>query len=148
MKKFDQKDYDDIRQLPHPDPRNHPRMSMRDRAAQFSPFAALTGYDAAVEESERLTQEWKAPDEAAAEELDRKLGILQNALANGLQPEIKVTYFREDDRKEGGSYQTKQGEVRRIDACHRQVIFQDGECVPLIRICEMEQVGSQDTECK
>ena len=74
--------YDDIIDLPHPEPQTHPRMPMRDRAAQFAPFAALTGYDAAIRENARLTQERIAPAEAELAALDRRFRLLQEHLVS------------------------------------------------------------------
>ena len=95
-------DYDDIINLPHHVSTRHPQMSMYDRAAQFSPFAALTGYDDAIQETGRLTEQKIELDEETLEKLDERFQILQEHL--GEQPEVRFTYFKPDERKEGGAY--------------------------------------------
>ena len=94
--------YDDIIRLPHHVSQNHPQMSLRDRAAQFAPFAALTGYEAAVGETARLTAERRELDAQEAEELNRRLAALIARLPE--RPEVTVEYFVPDDRKAGGAY--------------------------------------------
>ena len=105
--------YDDIIHLPHHVSATRPRMPMLDRAAQFSPFVALTGYEAAVRETARLTDQRVELDESAKAELDRKLRLL---LSLPGQPEASITYFRPDERKEGGAYETVTG--RRSERAH------------------------------
>ena len=106
--------YDDIIDLPHPTSQNHPRMSLYDRAAQFSPFAALTGHSAAIAETGRLTDRRVELDEYEMARVDAELQRLQELLPGG--PTASITYFVPDERKNGGSYQTVTGEVKRIDA--------------------------------
>lgn len=105
--------YDDIIRLSRPVSEKHPRMSMTDRAAQFSPFAALTGYDAAVQETARRTDARIELDEDAKEEIDRRLRELQPG-----EP-VTVTYFRPDDRKAGGAYLTVTTEFLGFDPIAR-----------------------------
>ena len=105
--------YDDIIRLSRPVSEKHPRMSMTDRAAQFSPFAALTGYDAAVQETARRTDARIELDEDAKEEIDRRLRELQPG-----EP-VTVTYFRPDDRKVGGAYLTVTTEFLGFDPIAR-----------------------------
>ena len=105
--------YDDIIRLSRPVSEKHPRMSMTDRAAQFSPFAALTGYDAAVQETARRTDARIELDEDAKEEIDRRLRQLQPG-----EP-VTVTYFRPDDRKAGGAYLTVTTEFLGFDPIAR-----------------------------
>ncbi len=88
-----------ITEIPHHVSQNHPQMSMHDRAAQFAPFAALTGYEAAVGETARLTAERRELDAQEAEELNRRLAVLIARLPE--RPEVTVEYFVPDDRKAG-----------------------------------------------
>ena len=105
--------YDDIINLPHPTSQNHPRMSLHDRAAQFSPFAALTGYHAAIKETGRLTDQRIELDESEIARVDAELQRLQELLPD--RPTVSITYFVPDEKKAGGSYRTVSGEVKRID---------------------------------
>lgn len=128
--------YDDIIHLPHPTSTRHPRMSPQDRAAQFSPFAALTGYDAVVSEVGRLTETRIHLDDSAKEELDRKLLFLQQRLLE--LPQITVTYFRPDDRKAGGAYVDLTGKLKKIDSQFGCLIFQDGTLIPMEDVIRLE----------
>ena len=116
--------YDDIINMPHNVSRTHPPMSILNRAAQFSPFAALTGYDDAIEETARLTDERLELDENARNILDEKLRIIQEHLSS--KPEITITYFQPDIKKDGGSYVSISGIVKKIDDYRRAVLMQDG----------------------
>jgi hypothetical protein len=125
--KYDPKDinrYDDIINLPHHVSKTRPPMSIINRAAQFSPFAALTGYDDAIEETARLTDMRVELDEAAKTILDKKLRIIQEHLNS--QPEVTITYFRQDEKKEGGTYVSVSGTVKKIDGYKRTLLMQDG----------------------
>lgn len=115
--------YDDIINLPHPEPKNHPRMAAGDRAAQFSPFAALTGHGAAIEETARLTAARAERTEDEQAELDRKMRLLRERLAQ--KPEIGVTYFAPDKKKEGGAYVTRRARVHKIDEAARALVLED-----------------------
>ena len=106
-------DYDDIINLPHYEPKHHPRMSMWNRAAQFAPFAALTGYDAAIQESGRLTDDWLGLSESGNEEMNRKMELIVSMLPE--HPSVTIEYFVPDRHKAGGSYQSYTGNVKRID---------------------------------
>ena len=105
--------YADIIDLPHPVSERHPQMPRHKRAAQFSPFAALTGYEDLIAESARATEPAPTFDEAALEELDRKLARLRSLLPK--QPVVTVTVFRPDARKAGGVYRTFSGALTAID---------------------------------
>ena len=134
--------YDDIINLPHHVSPRHPQMPFIDRAAQFSPFAALTGHDAAIKETGRLTDEWVEPEEDKKELLDEKLQMIRESLAGikdgqGL-PEITFTYFQPDEKKSGGAYLTVQGKVRKIDAYGHQVLLEDGTALTMERIVDIE----------
>ena len=121
--------YDDIINLPHPVSKRHPPMSLLNRAAQFSPFAALTGHDAAIRETARLTDTFMELDENLKEQLDEKLRLLRENLSQ--KPEIEATYFQPDERKCGGTYVTIRGRVKKIDEYSRIILFTDGTSFPL-----------------
>jgi len=127
--------YDDIIRLPHHVSRNHPQMPMHDRAAQFAPFAALTGYGAAVEETARLTAERRELSPQEAEELDRRLAALIAHLPE--HPETTVEYFVPDDRKAGGAYATATGRVRHISLPEKILVMEDGAVIPLEDVISM-----------
>jgi len=115
--------------LPHHVSRNHPQMPLRDRAAQFAPFAALTGYEAAVEETARLTAERRELDPQEAEELNRRLAALIARLPD--RPEVAIEYFVPDDRKAGGAYVTVTERVRHISVPEKALVMEDGSEIPL-----------------
>ena len=116
--------YDDIINLPHHVSRNHPQMPMRDRAAQFSPFAALTGYEDAIDETGRLTEQRRELDATEQAELNRRFEFLASHLAE--RPEVSIEYFIPDERKTGGSYQIISGIVRKLSIPKRTITLQDG----------------------
>ena len=121
--------YDDIINLPHYEPKHHPRMSMWNRAAQFAPFAALTGYDAAIQESSRLTDDWVGLSESGNEELNRKMEMLLSKLSE--HPFVTIEYFVPDEHKEGGSCQTYSGNFKHIDDYEQTMVMTDGKKIPL-----------------
>lgn len=110
--------------LPHHISKTRPQMPMSDRAAQFAPFAALTGYDSAIKETGRLTDERIELDEEALTALDMKYQLLMEALDDA--PEITITYFKPDERKAGGAYVTATGAVIKVDGFERRITMQDG----------------------
>ena len=128
--------YDDIIDLPHHVSKTHPRMSRHDRAAQFSPFAALTGYDEAVEEAARLTDSRIIPDEDRADRLDRTMRVILENMNK--HPQIRVTYFIPDDRKNGGKYTKYIGRVRTFNEYDKMLIFEDGKKIAINDIYELE----------
>lgn len=128
--------YDDIIDLPHHVSASRPRMSLIDRAAQFSPFAALTGYDASIKETGRLTDRRIELTEDSRAALDRKQQLLVDNLAD--HPEVSVTYFVPDERKAGGAYVTVTGRVKKVDDYHRLLLLSDGTKIPLDEILDME----------
>lgn len=128
--------YDDIIRLPHHVSPTRPRMSMADRAAQFSPFAALTGYDGVVRETARLTDERRAQDEYAQQALSERLALLNASLRQ--KPAVSVTYFVKDGRKPGGSHVTLTGTVKKIDAAARRLLMDSGAAVPMDDITALE----------
>lgn len=128
--------YDDIIRLPHHVSKTRPQMSMLDRAAQFSPFAALTGYDDAIKETGRLTDAKAEIGDEERDRLDRKQQYLQEIIAD--RPEITVTYFVPDEKKAGGSYTSHTGNLKRIDYFERLFVLTDGTKIPLDEIVDIE----------
>lgn len=128
--------YEDIINLRPPTSEKHPRMSLHDRAAQFAPFAALTGHDAAISETARVTEEKAELSDDAKENLTRKLQIIEE-LSESKIP-VSVTYFVPDEKKRGGRYITKTGLVKRIDEYERKIVFQDKTSVPIDEISEIQ----------
>ena len=129
-------EYDDIINLPHHVSMKRPHMTAIDRAAQFSPFAALTGYDAAVKETARLTDERVELDEYSANALSDRLQIIAERIAE--QPEIAITYFQPDIMKSGGSYATATSAAKKIDEHKRIVIMTDRTTIPIDDIVSIE----------
>ncbi len=121
--------------LPHPVSKVHPQMPMAERAAQFSPFAALTGYGDAVKETARLTDEKIELDEDAKEILDEKLKQIREQIEE--HPEIEITYFQPDERKKGGSYITITGCIKKIDDRKMSVVMQDKTEISIKDIIEI-----------
>ena len=128
--------YSDIINLPHPDPRTRPRMSLSDRAAQFAPFAALTGYDDAITEEGRLTSSKIELDEDELECLDRALAYLTEHQSE--RPPVAVTYFVPDGKKSGGAYVSREGEFKAADREHRLIILTDKTEIPISDILTLE----------
>ena len=120
--------YDEIIGLPHHVSKTRPQMPMSDRAAQFAPFAALTGYDAAIKETGRLTDERIELDVEALSALDMKYQLLMEALDEA--PEVTITYFQPDERKAGGKYVSAVGAVKKIDDFERRITMRDGTRIP------------------
>lgn len=130
--------YNDIIDLPHHQSATRPHMTLHDRAAQFSPFAALTGYDDAVKETARLTDNKEELDEYRKEELNERLSMIYDTLDE--QPEASVTYFLPDKKKSGGAYVTVTGSVKKIDEYEHLVIMRDGTKIPIDDIYEISSV--------
>ena len=130
--------YADIIDLPHHVSATRPRMSMIDRGAQFSPFAALVGYDAAIAETARLTDFQIELTEGAKAELNKML----QSLAENVRrcPEVRITWFVPDERKSGGAYVTAMGCVKKVDPYREMLVFTDGREIPFGRIYEIESV--------
>lgn len=126
-------EYDDIIDLSRPKSKHEP-MPMSDRAAQFSPFAALTGYGDAIDETARLTDARIELSEEERAELDYK----QQYLATLDAPTVTVTYFVPDERKTGGAYVTHTGVLKRVDEVERMVVFKDGLRVPLDEVMDIK----------
>lgn len=128
--------YDDIINMPRPEPQKHQRMSLYNRAAQFSPFSALTGYEASIKEEGRLTNERIEIGETAKEEINYKLQILMDEISS--HPEVTITYFEYDQLKEGGKYVTVTDRVKKIDVVSRGIFLSSGKIIPIEEIIELE----------
>lgn len=138
------RDYEDIIRLPHHVSAIHPPMSRENRAAQFSPFAALTGYGDAVRETARLTDQKPELDDSRKEELGLRLQFLARHLPE--HPTVTVSYFRPDERKEGGSYETVTAVVKKIDPVGKFLILRDGTRIPLDDLLELDGELFKDYE--
>lgn len=128
--------YDDIIHLSHPTSPRHPRMTMLDRAAQFSPFAALTGYEAVIEETGRLTQRQIFLDENEKYILDCKQKLLMEHIHQ--QPEVTVCYYIPDERKDGGAYVHVSGQIKKVDPHERILHLTDGTAIALDQIIDID----------
>ena len=128
--------YDDILHLPRPQSKKHRPMPMEDRAAQFLPFAALTGYDAAVSETARLTEDRIELDPQEAERLGARLAVLVKRQQE--QPELSLLYYVPDARKAGGAYVTVSGRLRKITDFPRCIYLTDGSEIPIEDIVAVE----------
>ena len=122
-------EYDDIINLPHHQSTKHKHMSNYQRAAQFSPFAALTGYDAAIDETARLTDKKLDLSEEQTEFLNQQIQLIIKQLFE--KPQVEITYFVPDERKSGGEYVTVTSNVRRVDDFNREIVFADGITVKI-----------------
>lgn len=134
--------YDDIIDLPHHVSKKHPHMSMHDRAAQFSPFAALTGHGAAIEETARLTDEAAELDESRKEAINEKLMFISESAESS--PEATIVFFVPDGRKFGGEYVSVTGKVKKIDAYKHDIVMTDGRIIPIENIYDIRFEHSFD----
>ena len=121
-------DYSDIINLPHHVSRNHPPMPMMNRAAQFAPFAALTGYEAVIQETGRLTDEFIELSDDDKERLNQMIAELMEKIEE--HPSVTVTYFKPDSRKAGGSYATISGRLKSVDEIQQILFMEDGTTIP------------------
>lgn len=126
--------YDDIINLPHHVSARHPQMSLYNRAAQFAPFAALSGHDAAIEETARLTDVQRELTQGERDVLNRKLNCL---LQRDDSPIVEITYFRHDRRKSGGRYCTVTGTIKKVDDIEGRLLLTDGTAIPLSTVSDM-----------
>ena len=127
--------YDDIIDLPHHVSVRHPQMAQQDRAAQFAPFAALTGYGDAVDETARLTESRIELTESEREQIDLRLQELEAHLADG--PVVHLVYFRQDPLKDGGEYVTVIGRVRKFERLRQELVMDDGSRIYFSDIYEI-----------
>lgn len=128
-------EYDDIINLPHRVSKKHPHMSLQARAAQFAPFAALTGYDEQVKETARLTNERKELADGLKMILDEKIQTIKRNIYE--RPEVTITYFVPDARKQGGKYVETTGKVVKIDEFTHHIIFENKTEIPINEIIEI-----------
>lgn len=124
--------YDDIIALPHHVSKKHPQMSLEDRAAQFAPFAALTGHKESIKEIARITDLKKILDENQIETINLELQHIQEQIKNA--PLVKVTYFISDDKKDGGKYVTKTAYIKKIDEYQNLLILEDNLKIKIVDI--------------
>ena len=134
-----EKKYGDIIHLPHHVSSVHPHMPVSDRAAQFAPFAALTGYGEVIKETARQTDEGPDLSEDEKQELNYKIQLA--CALPGEKPEIVLTYFVQDEKKSGGAYHTARGKIRRIDPDAGQIILEDGLRIRLDCVVDIEFTG-------
>lgn len=130
--------YDDIINIPHHVSKTRPQMSIHDRAAQFAPFAALTGHGEAIKETERLTDGQVELDESEIMLINEKLKMVCEKISE--HPEVAVTYFVPDERKAGGKYITVEGAVKKIDVYRRELVLMDETRIELgdvVEICDI-----------
>lgn len=131
-------DYKDMLDLPHHVSKKHKPMPMISRAAQFAPFAALTGYGDAVKETARLTDDRIDLSDEEIEKLNNKLGQMQSMLEEKVYPEVAITYFRPDEKKEGGAYITAQGTVKKIREHEEILVLESRHEIAIPMITEVE----------
>ena len=128
--------YRDMIDLPYPGESKHTRMLVRDRAAQFAPFAALTGFGAVLKETERITEKRIELDEYEKEKLNENLRLLLEKQES--RPEITVTFFVPDEKKDGGAYRTISGHIKRVDEESHCLILEEGERILLEDIFDLK----------
>lgn len=131
-------EYDDIINLPHHVSKTHPQMTMYQRAAQFAPFAALTGHGAAIRETARLTDRQIELDDDSIELLNRRLTVIREHLKD--KPEITVTFFLADEKKSGGAYHSYTGNIKCIDDYEQKLIMTDGTKITIPSVLDIESV--------
>lgn len=134
----DEHRYDDIMYLPHHQSTTRAQMSLHDRAAQFAPFAALTGHEAAIEETARLTEDEITLDDTALADINDRLYEISQHLSE--QWKVSLTYFRPDAKKQGGAYLTDVGTIRKINEIEQFIIMDSGICIKMEQIIRIEVV--------
>lgn len=136
--------YDRIIDLPHKQSIRRQHMSIPNRAAQFAPFAALTGYDSAITETGRMTDEKRELSEETKQELNIKINFISDHLAN--RNEVTITYFQPDTRKSGGAYIDYTGNVKRVDNYEGTIVFETGKQVFIDDITEIRSSAFKEFE--
>ena len=132
-------DYKDIINMPHYEPKNHPRMSIESRAAQFAPFAALTGYGDAVKKTARFTDNRIELDEEEKELLDKKMQMLQSKIKTS--PLVRITYFIPDKKKQGGKYVTVKDNLKKIDKYKYTITLEGNTEILINEIIALDILG-------
>ena len=127
--------YDDIINLPHHISSKHPRLSMEQRAAQFAPFAALTGYGDSIKETARLTDNRIELNEEEKENINIKLQELKSKIST--MPQVTITYIVPDVKKAGGEYITKMNRLKKIDEYKKTIILDDKTIIPINEVIEI-----------
>lgn len=130
------KKYDDIIHLPHHVSPRHPPMPLQARAAQFAPFAALSGHEDNIREAGRQTDDWVELGEDAGEELDAKLSAIRAMVC----PKARIVYFSPDRKKDGGEYRVEEGEIKKIDDIFGEITFKNGTQIAINRIIDAEKL--------
>lgn len=133
------RDYSDIINLPHHTSKVHPRMPIQDRAAQFSPFAALTGHQEAIDETARIVDVKLELDEYQLLEINNQLSHIKEHIKSS--PKVIMTYFKKDNRKSGGTYLKISDIVKKIDDYERYVLFENGIKVKFMDIYQIESIS-------
>lgn len=128
--------YDDIIDLPHFVSKTHPQMPIENRAAQFSPFAALVGYGAAIKETARLTDERIELDDDEKIMLSGKLQLIMEHIKES--PEVTITFFVPDELKSGGAYADVTGTIKKVDAYERAIVMTSGKAIPIDEVIAIE----------
>lgn len=128
--------YAEIINLPHHTSSTRPHMTMYDRAAQFSPFAALTGHSEALDETSRLTDVFVEPDEDEKRMLDKKIHMLLYRISE--KTEMSITYFMQDEKKDGGAYVTVTGYLKKLNTLNREIVMSGGEIIPVDCVCDIQ----------
>lgn len=139
----DEHRYDDIINLPHHQSTERAHMSLHDRAAQFAPFAALTGHEKAIEETARVTDEKTTLDETAVARINEILFDVAQHLSE--KRPVAITYFVPDKRKSGGAYLTDVGTIKKIDELGKTVLMDSGMMIPMSEIRAIEYVDATDS---
>ena len=130
-------DYSDIINLKRP-PSKHPKLSIESRAAQFAPFAALTGYNNAIKEKARLTEKKINLTEEKKQIINNKIIYLENHIKE--KTEVKITYFIKDELKEGGKYIKENGIIKKIDHTKQTIKYENNKIIPIKNIIEIESI--------
>ncbi len=133
--------YEDIIRLPHHVSEHHPQMSLADRAAQFSPFSALSGYEDAVAETARRTEKYVVLNDEEIEKLNRQIAWIRQHIAE--KPQARITFFVPDKTKSGGAYVTKEVVVKKINIYEKTLIAEDGTVIPLENILTIEETANK-----
>lgn len=128
--------YDDIIDLPHHTSKTRPRMSVHDRAAQFSPFAALSGFESAILETGRVTDQRIELDDSVKAELNDRLNLLQDLLDQ--HPQVSITWFQPDPDKPGGTCRRTVGSLRKIDVWGKRLILDEDTSIPMEDLLEID----------